>query len=310
MKETFDLQPALSATREEIAGSVGPISFYYAAPDDPDDAAQRPLLLIHSVNAAASAYEVKPLFDHYRHRRPVAAIDLPGYGFSARPAQKYTPRVMTDAIHQLAMRLVADHDNQPIDVVALSLSAEFAARAANEWPQAFATLGFISPTGFSGDKVQRGAPGSTRGISWLYKGLTASKTLGQGTFDALTSKRSIRYFLAKTWGSKQIDEGAFEYAYATAHQPGARFAPFSFLSGFLFSADITDVYGMVRQPVWMAHGDRGDFTDYRRKIYYGHKPNWQIDAFPTGALPHFECRDRITSAYDQFLDVARSGGFV
>ena len=74
--------------------------------------------------------------------------------------------------------------------------------------------------------------------------------------------------------------------------------------------DITDVYGMVTQPVWMAHGDRGDFTDYRRKIYYGHKPNWQIDAFPTGALPHFECRDRITSAYDQFLDVARSGGFV
>ena len=35
------------------------------------------------------------------------------------------------------------------------------------------------------------------------------------------SRRSVRYFLGRTWGSKAIDEGLFEYSWATAHQPGA-----------------------------------------------------------------------------------------
>ena len=39
----------------------------------------RPLLLLHSINASASAYEVKPLFEHYRQQRPVYAPDLPGF---------------------------------------------------------------------------------------------------------------------------------------------------------------------------------------------------------------------------------------
>src|SRR5258707_11557150 len=44
----------------------------------------RPLVLIHSINAAASAYEMQPLFLHYRSKRSVYALDLPGFGFSDR----------------------------------------------------------------------------------------------------------------------------------------------------------------------------------------------------------------------------------
>lgn len=61
-------------------------------------AEDRPLLLIHSVNAAASAFEVKPLFDYYRSRRPVYAIDLPGFGLSDRSDRCYSVRTMTDAV--------------------------------------------------------------------------------------------------------------------------------------------------------------------------------------------------------------------
>ena len=65
---------------------------------------RRPLLLLHSINAAASAYEMKPLFEHYSRERPVYALDFPGYGLSDRSARDYTPRLMTDAIHALAGR--------------------------------------------------------------------------------------------------------------------------------------------------------------------------------------------------------------
>src|SRR5512132_2211731 len=36
----------------------------------------RPLVLLHSINAAGSSYEMRPLFEHYMHQRPVYALDL------------------------------------------------------------------------------------------------------------------------------------------------------------------------------------------------------------------------------------------
>lgn len=300
MNDSFDLHPALDAERRVVQGPIGPLSYYRGGPG-PDESDTPPLLLIHSVNAAASAYEIKPLFDHYATHRPVVALDLPGYGFSARRAIRYTPREMTDALHVMLDTLLADGLSLPADAIALSLSSEFLARAVLERPNAWRTLGLISPTGFAGDEARRGEPGSTRGKPWLYKSVTASERVGRNLFAGLTSRQSIRYFLQKTWGRKQIDEGAFEYAHATAHQPGAHHAPFSFLSGYLFSDDISDVYDALDHPVWMGHGNRGDFTDYRRKIAYGDKPNWQIDAYETGALPQFEILDQLAADYDGFV---------
>jgi len=55
----------------------------------------------------------------------------------------------------------------------------------------------------------------------------------------LTSRPSMRFFLEKTWGAKDIDEALFEYDYLSAHQPGAWHAPYYFVSGYLFSADVS-----------------------------------------------------------------------
>ena len=51
-----------------------------------------PLLLVHSINAAPSTAEVRPLFDHYRRTHTVFAPDLPGFGASPRP-DRASPRV-------------------------------------------------------------------------------------------------------------------------------------------------------------------------------------------------------------------------
>jgi hypothetical protein len=51
----------------------------------------------------------------------------------------------------------------------------------------------------------------------------------------------------------------------------------------------------------MAHGVRGDFTDYAGKKAFAGKPNWTITKFQTGALPHFERLDEFVGHYDAFL---------
>lgn len=291
------LTPAVAGARREfVSPSAGRLSYYVTGSGPP-------LLLVHSINAAGSAYEVKPIYDHYAASRTVYAIDLPGFGFSERSDRKYTPRLMTDAVEEITREIRKRHGPAPIDALALSLSSEFLARAAREESDYYRTVALVSPTGFDRRGPREGPEGSTRAIPWLYSVFTFPLWT-RGFFRLLTSRPSIRYFLRKTWGSKDIDEGLFEYDYLTTHQPGARHAPYRFVSGYLFSDDIGRIYKGLAIPVWMAHGVRGDFTDYSGKTLVAAKPNWTIDVFQTGALPHFEVPAEFTAAYDRFLAVA------
>jgi pimeloyl-ACP methyl ester carboxylesterase len=280
---------------------AGEIAVY--ADESQPDGKIPPLLLVHSVNAAATAYEMRPLFDHYRGRRAVYALDLPGFGHSDRSERVYTPRLMTDAVLAAAREIRGRTGEAPIDVIALSLGCEFVARAATEMPNAFRTLALVSPTGFDkrGERAaQRPGAGGTRAIPWLHA-LLNFPLWNRGVFSALTSRPSIRYFLQKTWGSKVIDEGLLEYDYMTTHQPDAENAPYYFVSGYLFSLDAIGLYCALAMPVWMAHGVRGDFVDYERKGKVQALPNWSIQVFQTGAMPHFERPSEFISAYDNFV---------
>ena len=115
------------------------------------------------------------------------------------------------------------------------------------------------------------------------------------------SKPSIRFFLRKTWGSKDIDEGLASYDYLTTHQPGAKNAPYAFVSGRLFSTDIRAVYQQLTLPVWLAYGVRGDFGDFSGAGWTAGRANWTVEPYATGALPFFEQPDAFLQSYDRFL---------
>jgi pimeloyl-ACP methyl ester carboxylesterase len=289
------LPPAVPGERRDLPSRAGRLSFYVDGPED-----RAPLLLVHSINAAGSPYEVGPLYQHYRASRRVYALDLPGFGFSDRADREYTPRLMTDAIHAMVDEIRRIHGEAPIDALALSLSSEFLARAATERPNDYRGLALISPTGFGEKTPQDGAPGATRGKPVLYKAFTFP-LWNRAFYDLLTTRASIRYFLKKTWGSDRIDEGMLDYDYQTTHQPGAQHAPYYFVSGFLFSAAIGRIYDRLLQPVFMVHGVRGDFQDYRRKAPFEKRDNWTIRVMQTGALPHFEALEEFVREYDAFL---------
>ncbi|MBZ0291792.1 MAG: alpha/beta hydrolase, partial [Anaerolineae bacterium] len=136
------LPKAIDAEKQRFLGTrTTRFMNYYA-----DTSAEgRPLVLIHSINAAASAYEMKPIFEHYRGSRPVYALELPGFGFSERSDRYYSYEMFKDAI----LDFMVDVVKEAADVVALSLSCEFMARAALEAPEHFHSLVMISPSGFT-----------------------------------------------------------------------------------------------------------------------------------------------------------------
>ncbi|WP_375463776.1 alpha/beta fold hydrolase [uncultured Methylobacterium sp.] len=289
------LPPALPGPRASIETKAGRVCLYGSAEAD-----GVPLLLVHSINAAASAYEVRPLYLHDRPRRPVYALDLPGYGLSERARRVYTPRTMTDAIHAVAAEIRTRHGGARVDAVALSLSASYLARAVTERPDDYRALVLISPTGFDRLLAGRGPDGGVRG-SERARAILDSRLLGPALFGVLVSRPSMRYFLRKTFGSKRIDEGLFDYDQLSAHQPGARHAPCCFLSGLLFPTDATTLYEALTLPVLMLHGQRGDFVDFRDAPRFAARPNWTIRSLPTGAFPHFEDLATVTGLCDEFF---------
>lgn len=290
------LQPAIDAPVRLIDFAACRVAVYQS----PCAAAELPpLLLLHSVNAAASAAEVRPLFDHARSGRTVWAMDLPGFGLSDRPDIAYSPQIMTDAVSAVLAELCASTGSAQADLLAVSLGCEFAARAAQATPRSIRRLAMVSPTGFSAKRRPHGPPGTTRVIPWLDRWLRSS-AWGDRIFRQLTRPGVIRYFLRRTFGSRAIDESLWHYAVSTTRQPGARHAPLRFVSGALFSADVSELYQTLDMPVWVSMPTRGDFTDYDGRTGFDARSNWRFHRVEGGALPYFENSEAFHERLDPF----------
>jgi pimeloyl-ACP methyl ester carboxylesterase len=251
----------------------------------------RPVLLLHSINAAPSAYEVSPFFDAMTLQRPLYAPDLPGFGRSDRRDRVYSPAFFADAIIDMLRAI----DAGPVDVVALSTTAEFAARAAGKAPELFSSLTLISPTGFT---RRRDSP-STVGPK-VHRVLTLP-FLGAGLFRALRTRPSVRHFLNMGF-TGSVPESMVDYACRTSAQPGASHAPFYFLSMQLFDADaVGNLYLPLELPVLVLFDQDPNISfDFLPDVLES-RSNWQAVRIPeTLGLPHFEKPAQTYEAIESF----------
>lgn len=284
---TVPLPKAIDAEQKSYVSAQGGRVSYYVDPQ----ATGRPLVLIHSINAAPSAFEMKPLFTYYRTTRPVYALDLPGFGFSERSQRAYSPALYVNTIIEFLDRVVG----QAADVIALSLGCEFAAMAAQARPDRFCSLTLITPTGL----------GQPRSISKstsdrIYKTVTFP-LWNQALFDLLTVRPSISYFSGKSFAGPTPAE-FIDYAYQTSHQPGARIAPFYFLSGQLFTWDVREkTYEKLTTPTLVLYDRDPNVQFDLLPQVLAHNPNWRAERIPgTMGLPHWEKLPETTAVLTSF----------
>lgn len=265
-----------------------------------------PLLLVHSVNAAASAAEMTPLALRQAARRPVVLVDLPGFGASDKPDVAYTPQRMQQAL-LAAIDWMRRTLGPQLDLLALSLGCEFAAEAVRQRPGAVRSLALVSPTGMeTRRRSERYSAGRSRELPWLRR-LLRRTPLGGWIYRLLTREVVMDWFLARSWGQPEADARLLGHALRCAALPGARHAPLDFVSGALFTRGIVERYRSLSVPLWVAHGTRGSFTDFGAcPVRTG--PVGSDDAiavertvFETGAMPHCELPDSFDAGYQRFL---------
>ncbi len=286
------LPNALDASRKVFeSASAGTVSYYASEPGP-----GRPLLLLHSVNAAPSAMEVKPLFEHYRGQRSVFAPDLPGFGFSERGDRLYSAELYAAAIAEFLQVVVQCE----ADVIALSTTAEFASRAVPLAAGLIASLAVISPTGLGTRE-----PPSVAASDRLQR-VFATPLLGQALFRVLACKASIRYFLNLNFEDRAPAE-LVDYAYATAHQHGARFAPFAFLSTKLFSRLArTTLYEPLQIPALVLYDTDPNVSFTKLPDLLQANSRWRATRVsPSRGLPHWELLEQTCIALEGFWEETR-----
>ncbi|MEM9175441.1 MAG: alpha/beta hydrolase [Myxococcota bacterium] len=281
------LRAALDAEWREIdSDTCGRIGYYAeTAPSG------TPLLLVHSLNAAPSAMEMRPLFDHYRGKRPVVALDQPGFGRSERGERPDTPELLARAVEEVA---AAAFDAAP-DVIALSLGAEIAARAMLTRPEAWKSLAMISPTGFA----LRQPPGDlvADGVEWALGGRLVRDRL----FRALTRPGTVRFFLARNCVDAP-DPDLVDYAVETARQPGAAFGPIRFLSGRLFTREArTRLYDRLSVPILVLFDEDPNVGFETLERWIARRATRRAERIaPSKGLPHWERLAPCVEALERF----------
>jgi len=243
----------------------------YAEAGDPADS---DLVLLHGVNAAGSNGEFREVFEELAADYHVIAPDLPGFGTSDRPPLRYSATFYGDFVRDF-LSVVPEEPS----VVASSLTAAYLAEVADGLDLANVVL--VCPT-------DRGGPDR----NLLARELLRAPLVGEALFNVIASKPSIRYFNADHgyYDTDRVSEEWIDYEWRTAHQPNARYAPASFVSGFL-NADrpLEETLPGIDAPVTLVWGREADITPLKRGRELAERADCRLVVVDdTKLLPHVE----------------------
>lgn len=258
----------------------------------------KPVLILHGVHPVAGVHEVSPLFYGLRNNRPVYVLDLPGFGHSERGPRAYCSELYQAAIQDFILNVIGG----AADVIAYSLTCEFATEVAVKHPELISSLVMISPHGFGlthQSKIQEKAEASS--FQNLAYALMAVPLWSRAIFDIYASRPKIASFYEKRF-MHSLPSNIIETAYASAHQPGAHLAPIYYLSGKLKNPNVrAQVYDHVKVPVLVLF-DQDPGTNFEMlSLTVREKPNWKaVRIRPSRGLPHFDRPGETFFAMDDF----------
>ena len=284
-RDSGDFEPPLGRELRTYGWRGFDVAYTEAGdPDDPD------LLLLHGMNAAASSHEFRNVVDALAEEYHVLAPDMPGFGHSDRPPLLYSGALYVTFVTDFARDLTED-----AAVVASSLSGAYVARAAESVD--FRSLVLVCPTAST-------VPGRR---TWL-RSLLRSPLVGEALYHLLTSKLAIRYFLADHGFAEaaHVTEEWVEYDWLTTHQPGARYAPASFVGGFLdLDIDLGSALADLDEPVTIVWGGEAGLPPLDRGREISETAGARLFVVEAAdLLPHAEFPEEFLGAVGEHLEPA------
>lgn len=277
------LPPGIDADHRSMRWRGFDVAYAEAGdPDDPD------LLLVHAVHAAASNHEFRHIVDELAEDYHVVAPDLPGFGHTDRPAVSYSAQLYVEFVRDF----IETQTEEPV-VLASSLSGSYAALAASTGD--VSRLVLVCPAASTGMRRP-----------WL-RTLLRSPVVGRALFNLLVSKPSLRYFDRREayFRPAAIDAELVDYQWRTSHQPNARYAPASFVGGYLDPRiDLGKELGERECPVTLVWGRAATITPLQEGRQLAEAADARLVVVDdTRLLPHDEQPESFLTAVE--IDLPR-----
>lgn len=243
----------------------------------------RPLVFVHSINAVASAHEMRPLVRALaRGDRPIFALEWVGFGHSDRPEIMYTPDVLEDQLEHFLERVVRPAGGA--DVIGLSLGATYAAEVARRRPDLVRSLVALEPAGLGDDPAEAGRFPSK--LAFMLPGVQ------RALYERLTTPERIFEFAREQLFTPEfgVPDEFVEYAVETARVEGAARPLDDVVNGRLVVKEAMETYLRLRQPILVVHGtaESRRAAQMKRLPELEERPNVTVVGLPTGPLPHWE----------------------
>jgi len=280
--------------------SLGAMVYYTqtAAPwwdDDSEDLP--PLLFLHNFGGGASAYEWSKVYPAFASTHRILAPDLIGWGESAHPVRDYEIRDYLTAIAEF----ISQTCQQPVKVVASSLTAAFTIRLAITQPNLFDSLYLVCPSGF--DDFGQGA-GRRLPLPMINTPLLDNLIYALGAENEIAVRNFLQSFLfAQPQRVSQEMVDAYLYS---AQQPNAKFAALSFLKGDLYF-DLSLYIQQLITPTVIFWGEKAQFTRIELGQRLANLNPHVIRKFyaiaDTGILPHLEQPEIIIGLLQPYIKV-------
>jgi pimeloyl-ACP methyl ester carboxylesterase len=276
-----ELEPALTGDQHTYRWRGIDVAYTEAGdPSNPD------LVLLHGINAAGSSGEFRTIFSELADEYHVIAPDLPGFGRSDRPPLRYSAALYEDFIADFLTEF-----DSPM-VVASSLTSAYVAATVDGTD--VSRLLLICPTTKAGPEPTQ-----------AFRELVRAPLVGDLLFNLITSKPSIRYFNADHgyYDTSSVTSEWTDYEWRTSHQPNARFAPASFISGYLNSElDLAATLAHLDIPVTLVWGREADITPLSDGRELADEADARLVVFDDAKLlPHVEHADAFVETLRQEL---------
>ncbi|HEX2911702.1 MAG TPA: alpha/beta fold hydrolase [Chloroflexia bacterium] len=241
-----------------------------------------PLLLVHSINAAAWAFEMRLNIEPLAAQYKVYVPDLPGFGRSERKPVRYTAELYIEFMADFA-RYIKEQDGQAPAVIASSLPAAYVISIAASQPDLLGPLMLVTPIGYN--KLDKPAGPKAERVHRWFMG-----PLGSAVFWLLTTKASQRLFLARDgyYDKSKVTPTLLGGYHVTARQPNAKYAPISFVTQLL-NHSVQSEWPALSQPVLLVWGREAIITPVAdANLFTGSRPGTELKVFEQTRLAVFD----------------------
>jgi pimeloyl-ACP methyl ester carboxylesterase len=208
------------------------------------------LVFFHGFGGGSSSYEWSKVYPAFAAQYRILAPDLIGWGQSDHPARDYKVEDYVDTLIEFIEKTCSG----PITVIASSLTAAFAIRAAIARPELFKSLILTTAAGLSdfGENYTRSFFTQLVNIPVLDR---LFYTAGVATSFGIRSFLEQRQFARPERISDEIVEAYLE----SATQPNAEYAALSFVRGDL-CFDLSEYITQLTVPTVILWGEKSQFT--------------------------------------------------